>query len=125
MAKKLNPRPKQDDFFVSISDPSGVQVPLLESRRDLLNSMRLFAQLKDIRRQKSAYKAKLRKQVGEITRHIADIRSSIPDVTLEEEPSLPSSPRVAEVKQDRQPVTDLGKIEDGLKDIEARLAKLK
>ena len=118
-------RSKSDDFFVSIADPSGVQVPLLESRRDLFESMRLFSQLRDIRKQKMVYKAKLRRQVAEITRHINAIRSSIPDVTLEDESVPESKVASSSPKQERKPVTDLGKIEDGLREIEQRLAKLK
>ncbi|MBS3106553.1 hypothetical protein J4419_02720 [Candidatus Woesearchaeota archaeon] len=120
--KAVNLRPPRDDFFVSIPDPSHVQVPVLECRRDLLESMRIFSQLKNIRRQKGALKSRLRKQIAEITRHINSIRSSIPDVTLEEE--MVPKQQAPEAKA-KKPITDFAKIEQGLQDIEAKLAKLK
>lgn len=131
--KKIIPKEKGHEFFVSISDPSQIRLFLLETTKKALESMRLFQTIKEIRKQKIQEKTKLRKQVKDITSMIRQVKLVMPHVNLpteEVKPVVKEKPKVKVVQPviieqpKPQPRTEIDRIEDELTEIENKLAGL-
>ena len=119
MARKKLPK---EDFFVSLSDPTSVRVAMLESTREVLRSIRIFKEIKDIRIEKIEFNKLLRKQLKLIVKTISKIKSTIPSVALPEEIPQKKAKTVATLVE--KPRAPIDKLESDLADIEAKLARL-
>jgi len=132
MAKKskLKKSPKED-FFVSISDPPSIRLPLLESTREILESMKVFQNIKHLRARKREEKTKLRRQLKQISQTVKNLKHSMPHikeiqtkntkkVILEIKPE--EEVEIAKKQAPRR--TEIDRIEEGLKEIQAKLSRL-
>ncbi|MBR9700200.1 hypothetical protein GOV09_07115 [Candidatus Woesearchaeota archaeon] len=130
MAKKAKKKaaPKEE-FFVAMNDPHVTRVSLLEARRKTLESMRVFQELKELRKQKIHEKSKLRKNLKHISATINKIKKTMPHINLPSEPKPKPVKKIVQIEKKPatlppKPRSELDRIEDGLADIESKLAHL-
>ena len=98
--------------------------------------MKLFEELKEIRKQKQIQKRELLKEVRSISSNIGRLKSVLPKVVM---PSEPKNAPVEEIKEEPeepkpkpkpkkqpklQPHTELDRIEAELKELEGQIASL-
>ncbi len=145
MAKPI----KEDDiFFVGIRDPVEVRRNLLESTRDVVQTLQRFERFKQVRDEKQQEVAGLREQVKEINRLVNKLKSSLPKtklrIKLHEEAAVAEKKRkeleekkaAGKKKEEKQIVkkeeqlpakrelTEIEKLERELGEIEGRLSNL-
>ena len=134
MAKKRSTKKvttnQKEEFFVAIKDPSIIRVSLLESTKKVLESMKLFQEMKEIRKHKIEQKTLLRKQIKKISAMLGNIKSALPHVNLptdigsvEEKVPNVEKPRAAPVERVK-PQSELDRIEKELMDIENKLSNI-
>jgi hypothetical protein len=122
----------KDEFFVAIGNPAGVRKGLLESRKTILQSMRVFHALKEVRKKKTEQKNLLRKQLRQVSGIISKIKSSMPHVSVPLDALTEKAEGVSkDIKKDQKvPVVkpdvkrEVDRIEDELKEIESKLTHL-
>ena len=124
---------KSEKIFVRLSNPDFLAVDLLEARKKVLESKKLFKEIRDIRTRKDAEKKVLSKSMKQIAFLINRIKATIPTVDIPKEnlkanasKSVPKKAQKKPKQQVEQPrsKTDLDRIEDSLAEIEKKLAKL-
>jgi small-conductance mechanosensitive channel len=132
MAKKKNSGKKEhDEFFVAVSNPKSIRLSFLQARKTVLESMKVFQELKDIRKEKIDQKKQLKKQERKISSLLSKIKTQLPYVKVG---SLPLKPEISDVKASEEqkakpepkpePKTEVDRIEVELGDIEKQLAEL-
>ena len=139
MAKKRKKSSKQseEEYFVAITDSKAIKIPILEARKEILESLRLFSELKEIRKIKGQEKSQLRKQIKEIITLLNKIRVTLPkvnmpagDVIIKEEPSkIMVAQPIQKRKQEPEELSlgsskELDQIELELRAIESKLSSL-
>ncbi|MCK5282318.1 MAG: hypothetical protein KAK00_02820 [Nanoarchaeota archaeon] len=126
--KKNLQKDKKEEFFVALNNCEPIRVELLESTKMILESMKIFQELKGIRIRKIEEKNKLRKQIRAISSTMSRIKSELPVINIPEEavsPKLPikETPPVEQPKKEAPPQkTELDRIEDELREIEGKLS---
>jgi len=116
-----------EDFFVNVPDPAPIKVALLECRKAILESMKIFRKFREIRKEKNEEKTKLRKQLREISSILNKMRAIMPHVNLPTEEIVPkeSMKEEKQVSAQRAPKrTEIERIESELEDIERKLSTL-
>ena len=127
MAKRYTPI--KEEFFVAVENPTDLRHSLLDNTRKVLQSKKVFHELKIIRQHKIKEKKELRKQIKDITRALSKLRQTIPSITLPKE-HLPmkKQPKKAAKKAAPKPQakkSEMDSIEDSLAAIEKKIASLK
>jgi len=121
---------KKEEFFVAINSPSSNKVAILEARRDILESMRLFKALKEIRKKKIDEKVQLKKKIRQISSLLSRLKSVLPhtnihldiqEKSIEKEFAREEAPK-ATPKFGSE--TELDRIESQLAEIEGKLSEL-
>jgi hypothetical protein len=133
MAKRKTKKKKEtkEDFFVALNNPNLIRMPILEARKNTLESMRLFKEIKELRKKKIAEKTNLRKQVRQISSLLSKIKSSLPHVKLPAQKEVKETLKEIEdtkpeqsPKEVEKPKTEIDRIEAELADIESKLSNL-
>jgi len=124
--KKKTVKGKTDEYFVSVNDPSHVRLSILESRKSVLESMRILERTKHVREQKISQKKVLRSQLRQINGLLSKIKRSMPVVKLPDKDVIkaPVAKKVAVPKPKKHIRTELDKIEESLRDIESKISTL-
>jgi len=78
MAKLIK---EEDVFFVGIKDPIEVRRNLLESTRDIVQTLQRFERFKQVREEKQQEVVRLREQVREISKLVNKLKSLLPKIT--------------------------------------------
>ena len=135
-------------FFVKIKDPTEVRRSLLESLKDIVESLQGFEKFKAIREEKLGNIIKLRNDVKDLIKLSSSLKATLPETKLrialekakkvkrrkhkagEKTPNKPEKKAAKtgakETKAEKpRPMTDLEKLESELSAIESRLASLK
>jgi hypothetical protein len=125
-AKKKAKRKDDGEFFAAVSNPEAVRHSVLETRRAVLESMRNFKELREIRKHKIHEKTHLRKNLRQVSALLTKIKSALPKVKLpagdvmemgEAAPEAAAAPAATHHKE-------LGRIENELADIDRQLSGL-
>lgn len=130
-AKKRKASESKEEFFVALNNPSLINLSLLETRKSILESMKLFRDIKEVRRQKIEGKNKLRTQIRQISSLLGKIRSCLPHVNISSEvkeaiKEQPQQKPAAQVREEPKPKppTELDRIEAELAEVEQKLSHL-
>lgn len=125
---KKTPKAK-DVVFVGVNNPNEVRLRILESAKDTFEAMKLFQEIKQIRKQKTELKNQLRKQLRTMSIAYSKIMSALPKVQVHME-QIEKSEKIISEKQTPKLTTppsqrtELEKIATGLREIEEKLASL-
>ncbi len=125
----------KDIFFVEVREPDEVRRNILESLKEIVESLQRFEKFKEIRKEKSGNVDKLKKDVKEINKIILNLKSALPESKLR---AMEVSKPVAEKKgkkkkhkkkhkeaEERKPASELEKLESELSAIESKLGSLR
>ncbi|MBD3164801.1 hypothetical protein GF323_06400 [Candidatus Woesearchaeota archaeon] len=142
MAKKTNKKNKANkakanknqNFFVALSNPFGLEVDFLENRKLILESMKISQVLKNIRKQKNEEKQRLKKGLRKIYTTLNNIKSIMPAVDIPPEKPIPKK-EIDEEKEEAEETeekrkeeprhhTELDRIEAELNEVESRLSSI-
>ena len=129
---------KKDALFAPLPDSTSVRINLLETRKSILESLKVFSEIKNIRKSKNEEKLKLTKQLSQIALIIGKIKVSLPTINLpSDEPKSQPQKRIVEFSQSKsekpvqpesiiqkQPTNELDSIEKELAEIESKLNSL-
>ena len=113
----------RDEFFVGISQPQAIRVHLLGTRKIVLESMKLFKEIKSLREEKRKQQKILHKQVRAINSNLGQILECIPHIEM----PVDAEPVKQEKKIMPLPVpkqSPVDHIESQLAEIEQKLAKI-
>jgi len=134
MAKKNKKEETKEEFFVPINDGAPIRISLLESTKNVLEAMKLFQSIKEIRKEKLAERKRLRTQLRLVYSSINKIKCAMPYIKLPEETKpvpkkiVTQTPKVIAIPprpiEKPKPLTELERIEQGLKEIEEKLANV-
>jgi hypothetical protein len=130
---------KKEEFFIPLNNNNELRRDLLESTKTILESMKLFQEIKQIRLAKNELKSKLKKQLKKINSNMNRIKSLMPkvNISIEEidnsesvsEEKVPakeivSKPQKIKIIQSEpvRPKTEIDRIEDELAEIEKKLS---
>lgn len=128
MAKKNQPKKavKASGFFVSVSNPDEFRYAILDSRKSVLESLKLVQTLKELRQKKAEEKSKLRKQVRHISLVLSKIKSLMPTINVPQEKKPEPKPVEAKPKEEPRPAhrTELDRIDKQIQDIDSKIKYL-
>jgi len=138
----LKMKEESNIFFVGVREPEEVKKNLLESLKEVVESLRRFEKFKEIREEKARNISKLRDDIKELAGVASRLKAALPETKLRiavESFKKPKKKRHAgkkaeaqktEVKKEaidkvRRPVSELEKLEAELSAIESKLSALK
>lgn len=123
---------KKDLFFIGIQNPDEVRKVLLESWKEVVESLERYENFKEIRKERVENIEKFKKNVKEISRLITELKEKLPETGLK--PAIPKIKEQETGKSRKQPTkkpkarkkekTELDRLEDELGQIEAKLNSL-
>jgi len=124
---------KEDIFFVEISNPEDVKRNILESLKDIVESLQRFEKFKETRKDKIDKINKLRKTVKEINKLVPSLKQAFPEAKIRAIRAVSKQPIMKVVKgkkkvsiqETKKPPTELQKLEDELSQIENKLQGLR
>ncbi len=140
--------PEQEQvFFVKVREPDEVKKNLLESLRDIVESMHRFEKFKEIRQEKLKNITKLREDVKELIKLHSNLKAALPEsklrvslrpfkkkkqkvkkkkkTTKKEAKKIIKQLEKEERPREQKPISELEKLESELSAIEGRLSTLK
>lgn len=126
----------QATYFVRIDNPSDLRKQVLENSKSVIESLRRFEKIKDMRAEKLNNIIKLKQIMSEIFELTSRLRSTMPQAkmtpTLKKRPmkkaeksqlmKMPAAKPISAPKA--RPSNDLDKLESELSEVESRLSKL-
>jgi len=129
----------EEVFFVEVREPNEVRRYILESLKDIVESLQRFEKFKEIRKEKMHNINKLRGIVKGLNKHISSLKNSLPESklrvidikpTLKEEHKPKAGKRKKQKKEEeeveeRKPTTELERLEAELGAIEDKLGSLR
>ena len=126
---------KEELFFVEVRDPNNVKKNILESLKDIVQSLQKFERFKEIRYQKMESINKLRKDLRDMNKMISDLKGFLPEARLREvklNPVLREAPKTRSSRKPKKEITEqankpgseLQKLESELSAIEEKLKGL-
>jgi len=112
-----------DLLFVKLENPSNLRRKLLESSKEVIESLRKYESLKSIRDEKAESVSRLRTDIGGIISLMAKLKRSLPKVDVKIEKDEEFAPKKEEIIPKFKPKerTELEKLESELQDIEGKL----
>lgn len=116
---KKGKKGEQELFFVRVSNPSNLRRNILESSKEIIESLKRYENLKLIRKEKSENISKLKGDVKEIISLISKLKSKLPKVDIKEEKEA-IVPNKKDFKKEAK-TTELEKLESELRNIEGKL----
>ena len=127
---------REDILFVEVNEPEEVRRCVLESLKDIVESLQRFEKFKDIREDKIENINKLGQIVKETGKLVSDLKNSLPGAKIraiklsrhelpeKKKPAARKNTAVAEEKKEK-PLTELQKLESELSEIESKLNSLR
>ncbi len=120
------------DLFVVVNSPVEIRKGILESSREMIQSLQRYEKFKMIRADKHHEIAKMRELTKDIVKDIAKLRNMLPKDVKPKHVKKPVVKKVVKTPVKKKPVpppkpkrkTELDKLEDELKDIESKLGSL-
>src|SRR3989338_8737802 len=71
-------------FFVEVREPSNVRKSILESLKDIVESLKKFERFKELREQKMSNVDKLRADLKEINKLVSGLKEILPETKIRE-----------------------------------------
>ncbi len=122
----------KDIFFVELQEPDEVRRNILESLKDIVETLQKFEKFKELRKKKIDGMNKLGGIIREANRLVANLKNSLPKTELKaaeviskslEEKKIDAKKMVGKVEKGS--LTELQRLEAALKDIEEKLQSLR
>ena len=126
----------EDILFVGLRDPEDVRRNILESLKEIVESLQRFEKFKETRKDKIDHVNKLGKTIKEIGKLVLDLKNALPEAKIravrvsEQEPkekkktiTRQKAKQAEEAKT--KPLTELQKLESELSEIESKLSSLR
>ena len=121
-----------DIFFVEVKEPEEVRRNILESLKEIVESLQRFEKFKETRKDKFDNINKLRKIVKDTNKLVLDLKKSFPEAKIRTVREISKSAErkktiVRKKKEvvERKPMTELQKLESELGEIEGKLESLR
>ena len=125
-----------DDFFVIAKDPSEIKRSLLESLKDIVESLQRFEKFKSVREEKLENVDKLRADIKELIKLNSSLKAAMPETKLRislDKKKSKAKKKIVRVEEKHEeietevskPMTELEKLQSELSVIESRLGSLK
>ncbi|MFC1800687.1 hypothetical protein ACFLYT_01390 [Nanoarchaeota archaeon] len=141
MAKKAKkPAKTEEPFFIGIKDPIGMRRAILESSKDVIQSLQRFEKFTGTRKKKREHVEKLKVTVKEAVGLIKRLKKGLPSSGLRMKSAAPkpkpipvepkkvvkkeSKPEVKQPVMKPKHMGELEKLESELSDIESKLGSL-
>ena len=127
---------EEDVLFVEVREPSEVRRNILESLKNIVETLQRFERFKHIRKEKIRSINKLSSDLKGINKMISDLKSAIPETKLreikiksilkeEEKPKKKKhGKRHKEAEEKQKPLTEVDRLESELGAIEEKLRGL-
>lgn len=121
---------KEKKFYVGLKNPVSIRRNLLEASKDIIKSLQRYERQREIRKQKIEAIFKVRKLVKDVKRLTSTLNSKLPympkAIKRKERKKSEKEKIAPELKKELEKVkaTDLKKLDDELRSIEAELNKL-
>ena len=117
----------KDIFFVEVQEPDEVRRNILESSKEIVESLERFEKFKGTRKEKMDNINKLGKIVKDINKLAIDLKNSLPESLIKA--MKVSKPEIIEKKKleeraERKPISELQKLHAELSEIESKLQSL-
>ena len=122
----------QASYFMRISTPSDIRRQILENSKSVIETMRRFEKIKDLRAERYNSIIKLKHLMSELSEIVSRLRSSLPQpkttpfikrrFTRKAKAAVVAKP--AAPAKTPKPKSDLDKLETELSEIESKLSKL-
>ena len=109
---------QKEVFYVGLNDPRGVRKNVLESTRDLIQTIKSQDNLKQIRTQKFMLIEELKNQMVQVDNLMNRLKRALPS-SRDKEQSIPMPKK--KINAPRK-IKDIDKLEAELADIEAKLS---
>jgi len=111
---------EEGEFFVGIKYPNDVRRNILESQKGVINFLRRYDAIKDLRVKKVEKIEQLRHEVDEISKLVIKLRRDLPKAGLRQEKPA------QDMKREEMPskLSEVGKLEAELSYIEKKLKQL-
>ena len=128
---------KEDEaFFVIAKDPSEIKRSLLESLKDIVESLQRFEKFKSVREEKLENVDKLRTDIKELIKLNSSLKAAMPETKLRislDKKKSKDKKKIVRVEEKHEeietevskPMTELEKLQSELSVIESRLGSLK
>ena len=125
---------EKDIFFVEVKEPDEVRRNVLESLKEVVESLQRFEKFKEMRADKITNINKLGNIVRDINRMVSNLKNSLPQAKIRamkiSKRRIPSKKKIVRVKkkdvvgETKKPVSELEKLEAELSSIENKLQSL-
>jgi len=115
---KMAKENQKEVFYVGLNDPRGVRKNVLESTRDLIQTIKSQDNLKQIRTQKFMLIEELKNQMVQVDNLMNRLKRALPS-SRDKEQSIPMPKK--KINAPRK-IKDIDKLEAELADIEAKLS---
>lgn len=122
----------KDIFFVEVKEPEEVRKNILESLKEILESLQRFEKFKETRKDKIYHINKLKNIVKDANKLVFDLKGYFPETKIRTvkaiskatERKKPGIRKKGEATE-RKPMTELQKLESELSEIEGKLESLR
>lgn len=124
----------KDIFFVEVHKPEEVKRGILESLKEIVESLQRFEKFKELRKNKIARVTHLGKIVKELNKIIPNLKNALPEAKIravgnEKHKAHGRRKAITAKKNDdaeakKKPITELQKLESELNEIESKLSSL-
>jgi hypothetical protein len=119
----------EDNFFVGIDSPTELRRYLLEASKTMVGVLKKYEAFKEKRGQKLVQIEKLKRIMADLARLNVRLKNTMPKTNLRvphQILGLPDKPRARlPVSEEKEPATEMERLELELTDIESKLSKLK
>lgn len=117
MAKKE----EDAEFFVRIESPSEFRKTLIESRRDVVQTLEKYEMLRAIRVQKVKYMADLKNVIKDVQVMLGKLKEALPKTKLREKLTKKASIKILRSSPSKKASSELDELEQELKKIQSKL----
>jgi phenylalanyl-tRNA synthetase beta subunit len=124
---------EKDVFYVEVREPNEVRRNILESLKDIVESLKRFEKFKEVGKEKIHSVNKLRRDIKELNKLVSNLKNALPESKLREikiKPILSKGKKSKKIKNKKEevevmkPKTELEKLESELGAIEEKLQGL-
>ncbi len=128
----------KDIFFVEVKEPEEVRKNILESLKEIVESLQRFEKFKETRKDKIYHINKFKNIVKDTNKLVFDLKKSFPETTIRTVREMSKSTQkkktngkkkyagvIKKEVQERKPMTELQKLESELSEIEGKLESLR
>lgn len=130
----IEKKEEKDIFYVEVREPNEVRRNILESLKDIVESLKRFEKFKEAGKEKIHNINKLREDIKELNKLVANLKNALPESKLRDikiKPVLAEGKKTKKRKhkkkeevEERRPKTELERLESELGSIEEKLQSL-